>query len=94
MNVCILNWEKILYKGRVDAITLPGSSGAFQVLKDHAPIISSLSKGMIQIQKKKPEGDEMKNFKRYKDHVWEYELNAGVVRIKDNQIEILISDVV
>ena len=43
----VLTPEKILWEGRVGKVELPGSKGPFMVLKDHAPLISSLAEGRI-----------------------------------------------
>lgn len=52
MQIEILTPEKHLFEGEADAITLPGTNGRFQILKNHAPIVSSLEKGQIKIKGK------------------------------------------
>lgn len=47
MKLEILTPETVYYSGDVDSVTLPGSLGSFQILNNHAPIISSLSKGTL-----------------------------------------------
>ena len=42
--------EKILFNGTVQKVSLPGSAGTFQILKDHAPLISTLQPGSITYQ--------------------------------------------
>ena len=42
MQLEILSPEKILFTGEVDSVIFPGSQGKFQILNNHAPIISSL----------------------------------------------------
>ena len=44
----ILSPERTLKKGQVDCVYLPGSAGAFEVLWNHAPLVSSLSGGEIR----------------------------------------------
>ncbi len=39
--------EKVILEKMVCKVTLPGSKGSFMVLKDHAPLISSLEAGKI-----------------------------------------------
>lgn len=41
--------EKILFDGPVGMVELPGALGRFTVLRDHAPIISTLTSGRIRI---------------------------------------------
>ena len=47
----IITPEKIIYKDSVDSITVPGTRGMFQVLKDHAPLMSTLEIGVITLKK-------------------------------------------
>ncbi|NLX67186.1 MAG: F0F1 ATP synthase subunit epsilon [Bacteroidales bacterium] len=47
MKLEILTPETIYYKGETDSVTLPGILGSFQILKNHAPIISLLTKGVL-----------------------------------------------
>jgi F-type H+-transporting ATPase subunit epsilon len=46
----IITPNKIGYKGEVSSITVPGTKGNFQILYNHAPIISSLEIGEIIIE--------------------------------------------
>ena len=41
--------EKLLFSGRVDAVIAPGTEGEFTVLKDHAPFMTTLKPGVIEI---------------------------------------------
>ncbi|CUS93703.1 F-type H+-transporting ATPase subunit epsilon [Candidatus Kryptobacter tengchongensis] len=49
IQVEILTPENIVYRGKVKSITLPGIMGSFQVLYNHAPLISLLEIGKIKI---------------------------------------------
>ena len=42
MHLTIVSPEKILYEGEATVVAVPGTKGAFEVLDNHAPIISSL----------------------------------------------------
>lgn len=46
----IITPEKIIYKDSVDSITIPGTKGMFQVLKDHAPLMSTIEIGVITLK--------------------------------------------
>ena len=52
MYLEIISPGAILYKGEVKSISFPGSYGDFQVLDNHAPIVSTLKKGKVIIQGK------------------------------------------
>ncbi|MEO1715377.1 MAG: F0F1 ATP synthase subunit epsilon, partial [Bacteroidota bacterium] len=45
----VLTPDKQIFKGPIVSIKVPGTNGQFQVLKNHAPIVSSLSEGNIEI---------------------------------------------
>lgn len=49
MNLEIITPEKNLYQGEVKLIQLPGSKGSFEILNNHAPIVSTMSKGTIKV---------------------------------------------
>jgi F-type H+-transporting ATPase subunit epsilon len=46
----ILTPDKAVYDGEVEALLVPGSAGPFEILKDHAPILASLSQGEVRIR--------------------------------------------
>ena len=45
MRLEIISAEKVLFKGNVQRVTLPGSLGTFTILEQHAPLISTLTHG-------------------------------------------------
>lgn len=47
MKLEIISAEKVLFKGNVQRVTLPGSLGMFTVLEHHAPLISTLTHGEV-----------------------------------------------
>ena len=49
MELTIITPEKQLYSGSITSIKVPGSNGQFQILKGHAPIVSSLDKGIVSV---------------------------------------------
>ena len=80
MFVEIITPEKTIFKGEVQLAQLPGSKGGFEILKNHAPIISTLEKGRIKII-------DLKG----KEHFFDQE--GGVIENKANKIIILIESV-
>jgi F-type H+-transporting ATPase subunit epsilon len=72
----IVSPEGTLVETEVSAVTLPGSLAPFEVLKDHAPLISSLDKGDIV----------------YVDERGEQRLpiTSGFVEVRDNQVEVCV----
>jgi F-type H+-transporting ATPase subunit epsilon len=47
MKIEIITPDKKVFEGEVNVVTLPGVNGSFQILKDHAPVVSTLSKGNV-----------------------------------------------
>ena len=80
MHVEIITPDKTLFDGEVDAATFPGSKGSFQVLKNHAALISSLDKGMVILKSDK--------------EVQEIMVNGGIVEVLKNNIIVLAEEVV
>ncbi len=50
LNLNIITPSKIIFSGEVYSVTVPGTNGNFQILKNHAPIISTLEIGLIKIE--------------------------------------------
>lgn len=78
MKIEIVTPEKRIFEGEIKSVRVPGRKGSFQVLKDHAPIVSTLEKGPVIIVD--PEGKETI-----------YEIDGGVIEVKANKI-ILLAD--
>ena len=76
MTLEILTPEKEIFKGDIKSVTLPGALGEFQILNQHAPIISTLTNGSIIIVTEKNE----KNI---------FDINGGVVEMINNKIIVL-----
>jgi len=49
MQLEIITPDKTLFEGTAKSVTLPGTVGSFQILENHAPIISTLKNGKIKI---------------------------------------------
>ena len=72
----VISPEKILYKGEVGLVKMPGSMGSFEVLENHAHLVALLDAGRTKII------DELRN-------TIFLTLSAAVVHVKDNHITIL-----
>jgi F-type H+-transporting ATPase subunit epsilon len=49
LNIEIITPSKIVFSGEAKSITVPGTEGSFQVLFNHAPIISTFETGLVKI---------------------------------------------
>ena len=47
LRLKIVSPEKIEFDGEVESVLVPGTLGSFEILQNHAPIISSLNKGVV-----------------------------------------------
>ena len=65
-----------LYSGEVDLVQVPGSKGSFEILRNHAPIISTLEQGRIKIV-------DVKGGTTF------FEVDGGVIEAKNNKIIVL-----
>ena len=82
-----------LLSGEINSAIFPGSDGSFQVLKDHAPIVSTLKRGKITIEGEiSLEGStsqELYELKKEKGKV-SLKIESGLMEMKKNSIKVLI----
>ena len=80
MKIEIITPDRKIFEGDIKSIRVPGKKGSFHVLKDHAPIISTLENGPVIMV------DQQGNETRY-------EINGGVIEVKANTIILLAESV-
>lgn len=80
MHLEIITPEKRLYAGEIKLIQLPGSLGSFEIMNNHAPIISTLGKGTIKII-------SIEGASKF------FEIEGGVIEGKQNNIIVLAESV-
>lgn len=57
MHISVLTPDQSVFEGNIQSVKVPGSSGEFEVLSNHAPIVSALDAGRVRI--KKEGGEEL-----------------------------------
>ncbi len=77
MNLEILTPEKKIFEGEVSSVIFPGADGSFQVLNNHAPLVSLLQEGLVQY--------------RVNDKMEQVAITGGVVEVLKNEV-ILLAD--
>lgn len=77
MKIKITKPDSTLYDGEAKLVQLPGTGGLFEILNNHAPIISSLAKGTVRLVK---DNDEEVTF----------DIRGGVVKGQQNDLLILV----
>ena len=80
MELVVLTPEKEYFKGDIISLTVPGISGEFEVLKDHAPLVSALTAGEVRIKKK--DGDILK-----------FNVNQGFLEVINNDLALLVKKI-
>ena len=92
MYLEIVSPEATLFSGEVDAVTVPGTSGSFQMLNNHAPIVSTLKQGTVIISGKMDLDKAVKNkFKIQKPNTTLFEISSGTIEMRNNKL-ILLAD--
>ncbi len=76
MKLEIITPEEIVFSGEVSLVTVPGTFGRFTILERHAPIISSLEKGIITYR---VDGED-----------FHFNAGGGFVEVSDNKVSIAI----
>lgn len=72
----IVSPEKVVFDGAVELVVVPGTSGEFEILDNHAPIISTLEKGRLVYQDSEGRHEQM--------------VNGGFVEVQKNNVNICV----
>ena len=89
MFIEIVSPEKTIFTGNITSAYLPGSEGFFQILDNHAPIVSTLKNGIIELKGDFKE-DTSKNLSLLGVNKATLEIESGVVEMKNNKLIILV----
>tara|TARA_Y100001936_G_scaffold129535_1_gene126649 strand:- start:53 stop:322 length:270 start_codon:yes stop_codon:yes gene_type:complete len=84
----IVSPEKTLFTGDVTSVHVPGSEGSFQILNNHAPIVSTLKKGSITLKGSFVENQE--NLNIHSNSEASLDIQSGVIEMKKNKLIILV----
>lgn len=95
MYLEIVTPEAILFSSEVDSVVVPGVNGEFQMLNNHAPVVSILNEGRVKVHvhtqdhlvfddlhgsiERLPEDDKVLTLK----------IKSGTIEMKDNKAIIL-----
>lgn len=77
MTLKIISAEEIVYEGEVNSVTLPGAMGGFTVLRNHASLVSTLSRGVI-------------SFTDAEDKVQTREITGGLADVDNNVVSVCL----
>lgn len=92
MTLEIVSPEASLFKGEVTSVTLPGVDGSFQLLNNHAPIVSILKSGLVRIsanafQFSKETKDK---FVKVDDKTYTLAIQSGTIEMNHNKVIVLV----
>ncbi len=76
LKLKIVSPEKVVFQGEVESVLVPGTLGSFEILTDHAPIISSLEVGKVEYTT--PEGKQT------------MDIQGGFVEVKKNDVSLCV----
>ena len=89
MYLEIVTPEASLVSGEVTSVTVPGVDGEFQMLNNHAPIVSLLSAGKVKFAGDPMIAEGFRNKFSQDDGKWILEINSGTVQMNDNKVIVL-----
>lgn len=85
----IISPEATIFSGEVLSVSVPGESGSFQMLNNHAPIVSSLKPGKILIEGDLKIKEEHKNKFKDQNGKTSFIVNSGTIEMNNNKLVIL-----
>ena len=88
----IVSPETKLFSAEVTSVTLPGVDGSFQILNNHAPIVSILEKGVVKITASNFAfaKEVASKFTKINDQNFTLAINSGTIEMKNNKIIVLV----
>jgi len=90
MYLEIISPEATIFSGEVSSVSVPGIEGSFQMLNNHAPIVSSLKKGTVIIKGGITLNATQKAFFTQNNGETLLEINSGTVEMNHNKLNLLI----
>lgn len=76
LNVEIVTPASVVYKGSATSVSLPGTKSPFQVLYNHAAIVSTLDEGKIKINS--TDGEKV------------FVTSTGFAEVNNNTVSVLV----
>ena len=95
MYLEIVTPEAILFSSEIDSLSVPGVNGEFQMLNNHAPVVSNLRAGTIKIYIHTQANLKLEDLNaklisdQADDKILTLEINSGTLELNDNKAIIL-----
>jgi len=77
MNLIALTPEKELFNGEITSVKVPGTSGQFEILNNHAPVVAALGEGEVRILDTSGEKTI-------------FQIQKGFIEVINNEVSLLI----
>ncbi|MCG1035374.1 FoF1 ATP synthase subunit delta/epsilon [Polaribacter sargassicola] len=95
MYLEIVTPEAILFSSEIDTLSVPGVNGEFQMLNNHAPVVSNLKEGTIKVHIHSQTNIDLNDLKGKlvpdvsDDKILTLKINSGTLELNDNKAIIL-----
>lgn len=89
MYLEIVTPEASLVSGEVESVTVPGMDGEFQMLNNHAAIVSLLVEGEVRFKGNPTIAEAYASKFVQKDGKWTMQIKGGTVECSDNKVIVL-----
>ena len=89
MYLEIVTPEASLVSGEVESVTVPGMEGEFQMLNNHAAIVSLLAEGKVKFKGNPTIAKGYENKFTQEDGSWVMHINGGTVEMNNNKVIVL-----
>ncbi len=76
MQLDIISPDRTIYEGSIEKVLLPGKDGRFGILKGHAPMISALQTGKVELTDGNGANES-------------FEIKGGVMEVKNDRVIVL-----
>lgn len=91
MYLEIISPEATLYTGNIDTLTVPGANGSFQVLENHAAIISNLVSGTVEFKGTFDASNTFEApFEKIDSNIVQLKVSSGTLELQDNKLILLV----
>lgn len=77
MNITVLTPDQEIYQGPITSVKVPGVGGQFEILKNHAPIVSALGEGPVRLRI--ASGSDMS-----------FSIEKGFIEVLNNEVSLLV----
>ncbi|MDP5077051.1 MAG: F0F1 ATP synthase subunit epsilon [Nonlabens sp.] len=85
----IVTPEMVLFSGEVESVSVPGVNGQFQMLDNHAPVVSLLTKGSVKIFGNVQLDETVATLFKKADGTTNFEISGGVIEMTGNKAIVL-----